>query len=373
MKFHPISALALAAVLALGAIGGAKAAPPPKKKLLVVTHTTGFRHADTIGPAGGKGIAQQILAEIGEKSGTYTVDYCLNQDDVTKMLTPAYLNANHYDGVIFANTTGNLHIPDLKAFADWIAAGHAFIGTHSAGDTYHPSDTDGDTTYIDMVAAEFRTHGAQAEVDCIVEDPKHPAVKHMAPSYKVKDEIYHYRVNNRDKVHVLLALKTQGMDGVKDEKGVDGSGKPTDMLISWCKMHGKGRVFYTALGHRPDVWQSEPYQLHLLGGIRWALGLAKGDATPGAAKRAASLPEGGSQLIPNVSISDADLKTSINRLKAQMGIEIVLEEPAGKSYGIVNVTLTNRSFDYVLNKVAASAGAVLRVENGIYVVGPKTP
>src|SRR5258706_6824462 len=127
-------------------------AKPAKKHLLVVTWTTGFRHADTIGTPDKDGPAQGILKEIGDTSGVYDVDYCRNQADVTKMLTPDGLKK--YDGVVFANTTGNLHIPDLHAFLDWIKAGHAFIGTHSAGDTYHPKDADGDTGYVGMVAAE---------------------------------------------------------------------------------------------------------------------------------------------------------------------------------------------------------------------------
>jgi type 1 glutamine amidotransferase len=264
------------AALSIAAIAAPKR--PAKKHLLVVTWTTGFRHADTIGPNPTQdGPAQKILKDIGDSSGVYDVDYCRSQEDVKAMLTPDGLKK--YDGVFFANTTGNIGIPDLKAFCDWVKAGHAFIGTHSAGDTYHPSDTNGDTSYIDMVGCEFRTHGAQSEVQCIVEDPKHPAVKHWPSSFTIKDEIYHFRVNNRSTVHVLLALKTQGMDGVKDPKtNEDMSGKPTDMLISWCKNYGKGKVFYTALGHRPDVWARPDYQQHLLGGIKWALGLEKGSA-----------------------------------------------------------------------------------------------
>ena len=70
--------------------------------------------------------------------------------------------------------------------------------------------------------------------------------------------------------------------------------------LSWNKEFGKGRVFYTALGHREDVWDAEwkdgkgerknapeiakTYQEHILGGILWALGLAEGDATVGNVK-----------------------------------------------------------------------------------------
>ena len=65
---------------------------------------------------------------------------------------------------------------------------------------------------------------------------------------------------------------------------------------TWARRFGKGRVFVTSLGHREDIWDpgwadkngnrensrevSEAYQKHILGGIKWALGLEKGDARP---------------------------------------------------------------------------------------------
>jgi Trehalose utilisation. len=134
MKQRLLFAAAIAALfpLALGAISpAAHAAKRAKKKLLIVSHTTGFRHSSI--PT-----AEKVLTELGEKSGDYTVEYCRNGDDVKKMLTPLWLNGNHIDGVFFANTTGNLGIPDLHAFLDWIAAGHGFAGAHSAGDTSIP-------------------------------------------------------------------------------------------------------------------------------------------------------------------------------------------------------------------------------------------
>jgi len=285
MKIRFAFTLALGAAALLTSVYALAGPPAPKKadkkKLLVVTWTTGFRHSSI-------GTAEKTLAEIGEKSGVYTVDYCRTADDVKKMLTPEWLDSNKIDAVFFANTTGAFGISDLNKFVDWVKAGHGFLGAHSAGDTYHPSDASGNTAYIDMVGCEFRTHGRQAEANCIVEDTKHPATAHLGSAYKVTDEIYHFRVNNRATVHVLLALKEQPMDGVKSEAGVDGSGKPTDMLIAWCKNFGKGKVFYTALGHREDVWESEPYRQHILGAIRWATGLAKGSGRPQALKAPAN-------------------------------------------------------------------------------------
>ena len=34
---------------------------------------------------------------------------------------------------------------------------------------------------------------------------------------------------------------------------------------TWARMHGKGRVFYTSMGHREDVWTSPEFQAVLIG------------------------------------------------------------------------------------------------------------
>ncbi|HEY0454750.1 MAG TPA: ThuA domain-containing protein, partial [Verrucomicrobiae bacterium] len=181
--------------------------------------------------------------------------------------------------VIFANTTGDLPIPDRKAFIDWVHDGHAFIGMHSASDTLHHGK--GDPAYIDMLGGEFQTHNEQVSVDAINRDTSHPATKHLGPTFTVFDEIYIIIKYNPAKVHELLSLDAH-----------PNSKKPGHYAISWCKDFGQGKVFYTSLGHREDVWSpdekgrknskevSEAYQKHILGGIKWALGLEPGDGTP---------------------------------------------------------------------------------------------
>lgn len=261
------AALVVAALLMLSAQSiraevATNGAPAAKKKLLVVSHTNGFRHSSIP-------IGNETLRILAERSGDFSVAYCETQEDVTRMLTLEYLR--DFDGVFFNNTTGNLGIPDLHAFLDWIGEGKAFIGAHSATDTYHPHDTNGDRSFIDMLGGEFRTHGAQCEVAAIVEDATHPCCAHLAPIYTIFDEIYLFKENTRPQVHMLLSLDKHPNDGAPE------AGQPGDYQLAWCKYHGQGRVFYTALGHREDVWESEPYRQHLLGGIRWALGLAEGN------------------------------------------------------------------------------------------------
>lgn len=246
----------------------AEAAP---KKLLVVTVTKGFRHSSI--PT-----AEKVLGELAQKSGDFTVDYVRNDEEMAQKMTAEALK--NYDGVIFANTTGDLPLPDKQAFLDWIKSGKAFVGMHSATDTFrgHP----GLDPYIEMIGGEFTNHHAQVEVDCINQDAKNPACKSLPPSWHLKDEIYLLKNFDRSKVHGLLMLDKHPNDKT-----------PGDYPIAWCKEYGKGRVFYTSLGHREDVWTpdtpenfkrenpkevSELYQKHILGGIRWALGLEDGDA-----------------------------------------------------------------------------------------------
>jgi type 1 glutamine amidotransferase len=254
----------------IGMVSLAQAQP---KKVLVVTVTKGFRHSSI--PT-----AEKVLGELASKSGAFTVDYVRNDDEMKEKMTAAALK--QYDGVIFANTTGDLPLPDKQAFLDWIKSGKAFVGMHSATDTFDkhtPPDP-----YVEMIGGEFRTHGAQAEVDCTIQDQKHPACAALTQGWHVKDEIYLLNGFERDKVHGLITLDKHPNDKT-----------PGDYPISWCKQYGKGKVFYTSLGHREDLWDtntpkdfkrenstdvSELYQKHILGGIKWALGLEKGDATP---------------------------------------------------------------------------------------------
>src|SRR5204863_8665749 len=65
-------------------------------------------------------------------------------------------NLKQYDAVIFANTTGDLPLPDPQGFIDWVKAGHGFAAMHSGSDTFH-----GFKPYIEMLGGEFQTHGAQ--------------------------------------------------------------------------------------------------------------------------------------------------------------------------------------------------------------------
>jgi type 1 glutamine amidotransferase len=225
--------------------------PGNAARVVVVTHTAGFRH-DSIP------IAESTITQLGQEARLFETSFCRTADDVRRMLTPAGLTG--VAAVVFANTTGNLGVPDLPAFLAWIADGHGFVGIHSASDTYHDA-----LPYLEMLGNEFDGHGTQAEVDAVVEAPGHPSVAHLGARYRVFDEIYRFVRNNRGGVTPLLTLDRYPADGLAR------AGEPGDLPLAWSKSHGTGRVFYTALGHRQELWRDTRFQQHVLGGIRYAL------------------------------------------------------------------------------------------------------
>jgi len=247
-----------AALIAIGIVGLNVLAEP--KHVLVVTAVQGFPHSS-------RPLAEKVIAGLGEETGLWTVDYVRGGPDgkgtldFEKMTREALKKV---DLIVFANTTLDLPIPDKEAFLDFVKSGKGFVGMHSASDTFHNWQP-----YIDMLGGEFQTHHEQVHIDAINKDPEHPATKHLGPTFGVFDEIYIIKNYDGAKVHRLLTLDRHPNTGV-----------PGEYPVAWCKNYGKGRVFYTSLGHREDVWLSEDYQKHILGGIKWALGIDKGDATP---------------------------------------------------------------------------------------------
>jgi hypothetical protein len=303
------------------------------KRVIVCTVTTGFRHSSIP-------FAEKTLQKIGAESGAFTVVDMAQQPDVVvpkkpnkpkdlapdadenakkryandmkryedamakwtpeveaqarqaqekfdvevrkslEKLSPENLVANKIDGVIFANTTGDLPLPDKEGFIKWIEAGHAFMGMHSASDTFHQFKG-----YIDMLQGEFETHKAQVAADLIAGDTAHPANGGIGASWNlVQEEMYHIKSQDRSKVRTLWFMR-HDPNVVTEQKFFP---------VSWCRKAGEGRVFYTSLGHREDLWSdsleikdrknsvelSKQYQAHILGGIKWALGLADGSAEP---------------------------------------------------------------------------------------------
>jgi uncharacterized protein len=232
----------------------ASANEPPtlkKRKVLYLTHSAGFKHQ--VLPE-----SERVFKEIGEKSGAFEVVATQDCSLISKE------SLKQFDVVAFY-TTGELPISDeqKQAFIAFIKSGKGFIGIHSATDTFYKW-----AEYGEMIGGYFDQHPWHQEVTVKVEDPKHPATKHLGTSFKITDEIYQHKNYSRQNVRVLLSLDATSVDLTKPN--VHRTDK--DFALAWTRNFGKGRVFYTALGHRPEVWNDARFQNLLIGAVKWTTG-----------------------------------------------------------------------------------------------------
>ena len=260
------------------------------RKVLFFSKSSGYVHATIHRENGKLSFAENLLLEMGPKHG---IEFTCSKDG--SLFSPDYLA--QFDAFMFY-TTGDLteagtdKNPPMtpagkQALLDAIKNGKGFVGTHTATDTFHtpekgPQDSyhnDGDRTdpYIKMLGGEFIMHSAQQKATMHVVDPKFPG---MPPNdYQMFEEWYSLK-NLADDLHVLLVQETKGMDGKPYER--------PPYPATWGRKHGKGRVFYTSMGHREDVWTNPIFEQILFGGIAWAVGNVKArvrpnisEATPG--------------------------------------------------------------------------------------------
>ncbi len=280
----------LSAFLTLGV--AAFAADAPKRKILFFSKSSGFEHSVISYKTGQPSYAEKILSEIGAKQGW---EFTFSKDG--SKFSKDYLA--QFDTVFFY-TTGDLleegtdkqppmSAEGKQALFDYVASGKGFVGTHSASDTFHTANekdkgpdryknhgADADA-YVRFLGGEFIKHGKQQSAKMTCVDPKFPGLEKYAAGFAFPEEWYSLKDFTSD-IHVLLVQETEGMP--------DAEYKRPPYPATWAKAHGKGRIFYTSMGHREDVWTNPIFQDVLIGGIKFALGDAKADLTPNLDKAA---------------------------------------------------------------------------------------
>lgn len=154
-----------------------------------------------------------------------------------------------------------------------MAGGLGFVGIHSACYCYYskgPREKNQATVdpYVTMLGGEFACHGSLQKGTMRVVSPQFPSMHKLGRSFSLVDEWYALKNFTRD-MHVILVQETEGMiiQGGSNKQSYDRPPFPS----TWARMQGRGRVFYTAMGHREDVWDSENFQQVLLGGFAWAM------------------------------------------------------------------------------------------------------
>lgn len=241
-------AVVVAALVALAAARGPATRAATRPALLVVTETAGFRHGDAIAA----GLAELRRLEVRE-------GYRVRELERFTQLTPEALAGAR--GLVLLQTSGTPEL-DAAGRARLLAAvrgGLPLLAFHAATDTFH-----GWAAFHRMLGAEFRDHPNVGVGRVRVEERTHPATAPLPRSFRLREEYYRFLAapDPRKGAHVLASLDVASFGG--RPKG--------DRPLVWWRTEQRGRVFYSALGHRPETWRDPRHRRLLAGALDWALG-----------------------------------------------------------------------------------------------------
>ena len=224
---------------------------------LVFSKTLMFRHASiTNGIAAIKqlGAEQRFHVDATEDASAFTAT-----------------NLARYKVVVFLSTSGDiLNEEQQAAFRSFIERGGGLAAVHAAvaGDV---ATEGGWPWYGDALCAKFTNHSAIVQATVDVEDRQHLSTAPLPEHWVRTDEWYNFIASPRGQAHVLASL---------DETTYTGGTMGKDHPIAWCKQVGKGRIWYTALGHTEASFTEPLFLKHLLGGIQAAAGADVRTALP---------------------------------------------------------------------------------------------
>ena len=275
-----------------------------KKRLLLITESRGFVHSVVNRGKKHMCLVERTFVELAEKNRFFEVDYT---QDARSVINAE--NLKKYDAVFFY-TTGELPLSDVQKsdLLAFVRSGKGFGGSHCATDTFYKWKE-----YGELIGAYFDGHPWHQKVRVVVEDKEHVATKHLGDSFEITDEIYQFKgPYSREKLKVLMTLEPEWAAARREEeeskiavakkallemaKKLEADGKvdeakkltaqaanrkpgirrtDNDYAIAWTNQYGQGRVFYTALGHREEVWNDPRFQQHVVGGLRYIFGLDK--------------------------------------------------------------------------------------------------
>lgn len=247
MKSFKISHLSLVVLMMLFFCTNVSAMKP--NKVLVFSKTKGFHHKSI--PTGIKAIQK-----LGDENG-FLVDTTTNSENFTES------NLKQYKAVIFLSPTGDvLNDEQQKAFEKYIEAGGGFMGIHSATDCEYDWPW-----YGNLVGAYFSAHPKQQMAVLKVVDASNISTKHLPTEWKRFDEWYNFKWMAPD-LNILIKIDETSYDAGPKKMG-------ENHPMAWYHKYDGGRSFYTALGHTDESYQDPLFLKHVLGGIKYAMGLKK--------------------------------------------------------------------------------------------------
>ena len=260
--------------------------PKKPRKILVTTLTMRNGQPWKSSSASAIPVMSYALEQMGRRTGAYQAVF----DNDVEMFRPERLKA--FDAVCFANTAGVL-FEDMElreSLLSFVAGGKGLIGIHDAIATFvqYPKYDQWPSFGQMLGGTENGGHPWNGEVMTLkAEDAKHPLVKMFRGlEFKIADQAFQLQEPSfRDRLRVLLSIDTSKTDMNQGRCAGNCAREDGDYPVSWIRQYGKGRVFYSSVGHNPYVFWTPQLLGHFLAGIQFALGDLEADVSPVPARK----------------------------------------------------------------------------------------
>lgn len=272
MSLRPSAALALW-LLSLTVLGAQIPAPRtfPKHVLAWADVRNGYQHESITH-------ALSTIERLGWESGLYDTIIRTDSQSITK--SPILFksgtgiasgeqflarNLNYFDAIFFFGVREIDLSPqqrrDLLSFVR--DDGKGFVAAHAGATAFFSWPEFGD-----LLGGRFDEHPWDiTEATVVVEDAQSPITRHLPKRFPVVDEHYQLKDFSRTTVNVLARLDAAKLDlGAPLVHRID-----ADFPVAWTKMYGKGRVFYSTLGHARELWDQDWLQKMYFEALRWSM------------------------------------------------------------------------------------------------------
>ncbi len=203
-----------------------------------------------------------------------------------------YPKIKEFDAVYLNNVCGMVHNdPDVRdGILRFVREGGGIGGHHAV--TFANNNW---PEFAEMMGGWAGAHHVEKQM-IKIDDPNSPLTKAFGPaSFEHTDEFYQfptYSPYSREKQHVLLSIDVEQSDRATGNRFCAPCTRPDqDYGLAWIRTYGKGRTYFTPLGHTTIFYTDQRWTQHLLAAIQYILGDLDADSTPSAKVKATSASE----------------------------------------------------------------------------------
>jgi type 1 glutamine amidotransferase/sugar phosphate isomerase/epimerase len=246
---------------------------PAKPRKLLVTDLQMYSGHTTI-PHG-----NLLLELIGKQTGAFEPVFSNDLELLT------YPRIKEFDAVYFNNVCGMVHNDPAvrEGLLRFVREGGGLGGHHAVtfADNNWPE-------FAELMGGWAGAHHTETQM-IKVDDAASPLTRSFGTaSFPHKDEFYIFPPSSpysRAKQRVLLSIDVERSDRATANRFCAPCTRPDqDYALAWIKAYGKGRTYFTPLGHTVEFYTDKRWTEHLLAAIQYLLGDVQADATPNSHK-----------------------------------------------------------------------------------------